>query len=115
MVRSLSVSDFKIKTMPDRISYVRARNEGWLSLKAVRQALGLGHATVLERFQNASRDGLRVARLETGEWRLHPDDLAKIPRRFEERGAARSRIEALAREVELLREEVRALRKAISR
>jgi hypothetical protein len=101
--------------MPDRISHRRARDEGWLSLKAVREALGLGHATVLERFQNASRDGLRVARLETGEWRLHPGDLEKIPRRYEERGAPRSRIEVLAHEVEALRQEVRALRKAIGK
>jgi hypothetical protein len=80
----------------------------------VREALGLGHATALERFQNASRDGLRVARLETGEWRVHPDDLARIPRRFEERGAPRSRVEALAQEVERLRSEVARLRESLA-
>ena len=99
--------------MPDRISRKRAQQEGWLSLLQVREALGLGHATAVERFQNASRDGLRVARLETGEWRLHPDDLEKVPRRYEERGAPRSRVEALAQEVAALREEVRALRAAV--
>jgi hypothetical protein len=99
----------------ERISRRRAQEEGWLTLRAVREALGLGHATVLERFQNAGRDGLRVARLETGEWRLHPDDLARIPRRFEERGAPRSRVESLARELEALRSEVAALRESLAR
>lgn len=99
--------------MAERISRRRAQDEGWLTLLAVREALGLGHATVLERFQNAARDGLRVARLETGEWRLHPGDLARIPRRYEERGAPRSRIEALEVEVAALRDELRALKKAL--
>lgn len=99
--------------MPERISRKRAREEGWLTLREVRERLGIGHATAIERFQNAARDGVRVARLETGEWRLHPGDLDKIPRRYEERGASRSRIEALALEVEALRAEVRALRAAL--
>ena len=111
----MSVPDRRIKVMPDRIARRRALDEGWLSIRDVREALGLGHATVIERFKNAARDGLRVARLETGEWRLHPADLEKIPRRYEERGAPRSRVEALAREVEALRQEVRALKKAIGR
>jgi hypothetical protein len=101
--------------VPERISRKRALAEGWLTLRDVREALGIGHATAIERFKNASRDGLRVARLETGEWRLHPGDLEKIPRRYEERGAPRSRIEALARDLEALRDEVRALRAAIAR
>jgi hypothetical protein len=100
--------------MAERISRRRARDEGWLSLREVRETLGLGHATVLERFQNAARDGLRVARLETGEWRLHKDDLDRIPRRYEERGAPRDRVEALAREVEALRAEVAALRALVA-
>ena len=84
-------------------------------MRDVREALGIGHATAIERFKHASRDGLRVARLETGEWRLHPGDLEKIPRRYEARGAPLARIDALAREVEALREEVRALRAAVHR
>ncbi len=100
--------------MAERISRQRARSEGWLTLREVRAATGLGHATALERLQNAGRDGLRVARLETGEWRLHPDDLARIPRRYEERGAPRSRLEALAREVEALRSEVASLRATLA-
>lgn len=99
-------------TMAERISRRRAKDEGWLSVKAVRAATGLGHATVLERLTNAARDGLRVARLETGEWRLHKDDLGRLPRRYEERGAPRSRVEALAREVEALRAEVEALKRS---
>jgi hypothetical protein len=94
----------------ERISRKRAREEGWLSAREVRDATGLGHATLLERFQNASRDGLRVARLESGEWRLHPQDLERIPRRYEAKGAPRSRLEELAREVEALRAELGALR-----
>jgi hypothetical protein len=100
--------------MPERISRRRAQDEGWLSIKEVRTATGLGHATVIERLANAARDGLRVARLETGEWRLHPDDLERIPRRYEERGAPRSQLEALRDEVAALRAEVAALRKAIA-
>jgi hypothetical protein len=96
--------------MPERISRQRARTEGWLSAREVRDATGLGHATLLERFENATRDDLRVARLETGEWRLHKDDLDKVPRRYEARGAPRSRVEALAREVETLKAEVLELR-----
>ncbi len=96
--------------MAERISRRRAFEEGWLSARAVRDATGLGHATLLERFQNAARDGLRVARLESGEWRLHRDDLAKLPRRYEARGAPRSRLEALAQEVAQLRAELEALR-----
>src|SRR5437763_7022858 len=99
--------------MPERISRKRAKDEAWLTLRDVREALGSGHATAVERFQNAARDGIRVARLETGAWRLHPGDLEKIPRRYEERGAPRSRIEALAREVEALRAEVQELRAAV--
>ena len=101
--------------MAEKISRQRSKTEGWLSIKEVRQKTGLGHATAIERFKNATRDGLRVARLETGEWRLHPDDFEKIPRRYEERGAPRSRIEAIAREVETLREEVRALKALVSK
>jgi hypothetical protein len=100
--------------MADRISRQRARLEGWVSVRAVRVATGLGHATVMERFQNASRYGLRVARLESGEWRLHKDDLARVPRRYEERGAPRSRVEALAREVAALKAELAALRAAVA-
>lgn len=99
--------------MAERISRRRAFEEGWLSARAVRDATGLGHATLIERFQNAARDGLRVARLESGEWRLHRDDLAKIPRRYEERGAPRSRLEALAREVAALREELAQLKASL--
>jgi len=98
--------------MAERISRRRASSEGWLSAREVRDATGLGHATLLERFLNAGRDGLRVARLESGEWRLHRDDLAKIPRRFEARGAPRSRLEALRVEVASLRAEVEALKAA---
>jgi hypothetical protein len=94
----------------ERISRKRAEEEGWLSARAVRDALGLGHATLQERFSNAARDGIRVARLESGEWRLHKDDLARIPRRYEARGAERSRVEALASEVETLRLELTALK-----
>jgi hypothetical protein len=99
----------------ERISRQRARSEGWLSLREVREATGLGHATAIERFTNATRDGLRVARLETGEWRLHPDDLERIPRRYEDRGAPRNRVETLAREVESLRAEIASLRAALGR
>ena len=96
--------------MAERISTKRAKEEGWLSAREVRDATGLGHATLQERFENAARDGIRVARLESGEWRLHKDDLARIPRRYEARGAERSKVEALAGEVEVLRAEVAALR-----
>ena len=96
--------------MAEGISRRRAFEEGWLSARAVRDATGLGHATLLERFQNAARDGLRVARLESGEWRLHRDDLAKLPRRYEKKGAPRSRLEELVLEVSALRAEVAALR-----
>src|SRR4051794_29581059 len=95
--------------MAERISRLRARSEGWLSVRQVRDATGLGHATVMERFGNAARDALRVARLESGEWRLHKDDLARVPRRYEERGAPRSRLEELAREVELLKAQLAKL------
>jgi hypothetical protein len=94
----------------ERISRKRAQEEGWLSAREVRDATGLGHATLQDRFQNAVRDGIRVARLESGEWRLHKDDLAKIPRRYEARGAERSQVETLASEVATLRSEVAALR-----
>jgi hypothetical protein len=97
-------------SMPDRISRQRAFQEGWLSVREIRKATGLGHATVMERFHNASRDGLRVARLETGEWRLHKDDLARMPHRYAERGAPRTKLEALIKEVETLRAEVAALK-----
>ena len=89
--------------MAERISRLRAEQEGWLGARAIREATGLGHATLLERFQNAARDGLRVARLETGEWRLHREDLARLPRRYEARGARRSQVEALAAEVASLK------------
>jgi hypothetical protein len=95
--------------MAERISWKRSVEEGWLSVREVREATGLGHATVMERFKGAARDGLRVARLENGEWRLHRDDLAKVPRRYEDRGARRSRIEALEREVGELKEKLNAL------
>jgi hypothetical protein len=88
--------------------------EGWLSAREVRDATGLGHATLHERFLNAARDGLRVARLESGEWRLHRDDLAKLPRRYEARGAPRSRMEELARELASLRSEIAALQARIT-
>ena len=100
--------------MADRISRQRASIEGWLSAREVRDATGLGHATLQERFQNATRDGLRVARLESGEWRLHKDDLAKLPRRYEAKGAPRSRMEELAQELALLRAEVAALKEKIA-
>ncbi len=96
--------------MAERISRRRALEEGWLSAREVRDATGLGHATLLERFQNAARDGLRVARLESGEWRLHRDDLTRLPRRYEAKGAPRSRLEELAREVGTLRAELESLR-----
>ena len=96
--------------MAERISRRRAEDEGWLTAAAVRRQTGLGHATLLERFKDAARLGLRVARLETGEWRLHRDDLARVPRRYEEKGAARDRVEALALEVEALRAELASLR-----
>jgi hypothetical protein len=96
--------------MAERISRMRAESEGWLSARAVRDATGLGHATLLERFQNAARHGLRVARLESGEWRLHPEDLARVPRRYEERGAPRSRAEKLEAELAELRAEVASLK-----
>lgn len=92
--------------MAERISRHRARVEGWLSAREVRDQTGLGHATLIERFKNAARDGLRVARLESGEWRLHPDDLSRVPRRYEARGAPRSRIETLEAEVNRLRAEL---------
>jgi hypothetical protein len=101
-------------SVAERISRRRAFEEGWLSARAVRDATGLGHATLIERFQNAARDGLRVARLESGEWRLHRDDLAKIPRRYEKKGAPRSRLEALAQEVASLKEELAQLRAALA-
>lgn len=85
--------------MPDRISRKRAESEGWLSVREVRDATGLGHATLQERLHNAARDGIRVARLESGEWRVHKDDVARIPRKYEARGAPRSQVEALAQEV----------------
>jgi hypothetical protein len=100
--------------MAERISRRRANEEGWLSARAVREATGLGHATLLERFVNAGRDGLRVARLESGEWRLHPEDLERIPRRYEARGAPRSKLEALSRELESLRAELAALKGRVS-
>jgi hypothetical protein len=96
--------------MAERISARRAREEGWLSAREVRDATGLGHATLLERFENAARDGLRVARLESGEWRLHPEDLGRVPRRYEAKGAPRSRVEELAREVETLKAALAALK-----
>ena len=96
--------------MAERISRKRAFEEGWLSAREVRDATGLGHATLLERFKNAARDGLRVARLESGEWRLHRDDLERLPRRYELKGAPRSRLEELVREVETLRSELAALK-----
>lgn len=95
--------------MAERISRRRAEVEGWLSAREVRVATGLGHATLLERFQNAANYGLRVARLESGEWRLHPEDLGRVPRRYEERGAPRSRIEALELEVATLKSRLAAL------
>jgi hypothetical protein len=99
----------------ERISKKRSLTEGWLSVRQVRDATGLGHATVMERFENASRDGLRVARLESGEWRLHRDDLAKLPRRYESKGAPRSKVESLEREVQELRSRLRALEAALAR
>ncbi len=100
--------------MAERISRRRAFEEGWLSAREVRDATGLGHATLVERFQNAARDGLRVARLESGEWRLHPDDLARVPRRYEQKGAPRSRVEELEHEVRALKAELAALRAALA-
>ncbi len=100
--------------MAERISRRRAFEEGWLSAREVRDATGLGHATLIERFQNAARDGVRVARLESGEWRLHKDDLAKLPRRYEAKGAPRSRTEALAIELASLRAEVASLKARIA-
>ena len=100
--------------MAERISRRRAFEEGWLSAREVRDATGLGHATLIERFQNATRDGLRVARLESGEWRLHRDDLAKVPRRYEKKGAPRSKQEELARELAQLRAEVATLKARIA-
>lgn len=99
--------------MAERISRRRAFEEGWLSAREVRDATGLGHATLQERFQNATRDGLRVARLESGEWRLHRDDLAKLPRRYEAKGAPRNRMEELGRELATLRSEIAALKARI--
>ncbi len=99
--------------MAERISRRRAFEEGWLSAREVRDATGLGHATLQERFQNAARDGLRVARLESGEWRLHREDLAKLPRRYEAKGAPRSRMEELGRELATLRAEIAALKARI--
>lgn len=96
--------------MADRISRKRADAEGWLSVRAVRDATGLGHATLLERIQNASRDGLRVARLESGEWRVHPEDVARIPRRYEAKGSPRSKLEELALTLATLRAEVSLLK-----
>jgi len=100
--------------LADRISRKRADEEGWLSMREVRDATGLGHATLLERLKNAARDGLRVARLESGEWRVHPDDLSRIPRRYEAKGAPRSRMEELARTLETLRSEVAFLKERIA-
>ena len=100
--------------MAERISLRRSIEEGWLSVRQLREATGLGHATIMERMKNGARDGLRVARLENGEWRLHRDDLAKVPRRYEERGAPRSRVEAMARELEELRARVFALEAAVA-
>ena len=100
--------------MAERISRRRAFLEGWLSAREVRDATGLGHATLQERFMNAARDGLRVARLESGEWRLHRDDLSKLPRRYEARGAPRSRMEELAKELALLQAEVASLKARIA-
>lgn len=100
--------------MPERISPRRSVEEGWLSVRQVRDATGLGHATVMERFKNAARDGLRVARLETGEWRLARSDLAKLPRRYEHRGAPRTKLEGIEREVQDLRTRVFALEAALA-
>jgi hypothetical protein len=97
-------------SMADRISRQRAQLEGWLSVKDIRRATGLGHATVMERLHNAGRDGLRVARLESGEWRLHQSDLSRMPHRYAERGAPRTRLEALIRELEALKTEVALLK-----
>jgi hypothetical protein len=99
--------------LADRISRRRADQEGWLSVRAVRDATGLGHATLLERLQHASRDGLRVARLESGEWRVHPDDVALIPRRYEAKGAPRSKLEELALTLAALRAEVSLLKEKL--
>ena len=96
--------------MAERISRKRAVEEGWLSMREVRDATGLGHATLIERFRNATRDGLRVARLESGEWRLHKDHLERIPRRYEAKGAPRTKAEELARELAALKGEVATLR-----
>jgi hypothetical protein len=96
--------------MAERISRTRALTEGWLSAREIRDVTGLGHATLLERFKNAARDGLRVARLESGEWRLHKDDLERLPRRYEVKGAPRSRLEDLTRELASLRSELDRLR-----
>lgn len=95
--------------MADRISKKRAVEEGWLSVREVREATGLGHATVMERFSHASRDGLRVARLESGEWRLHREDLERLPRHYEAKGARRSKVEVLERELATLRERLSRL------
>jgi hypothetical protein len=99
--------------MAERISRRRADMEGWLSARDVRDATGLGHATLLERFKNAGRDGLRVARLESGEWRLHKDDLERLPRRYEAKGAPRSKLEDLARELASLRSELARLKASL--
>lgn len=99
--------------MADRISGKRAIEEGWLSVKQVRDATGLGHATVMERLANAARDGLRVARLENGEWRLHRDDLARLPRAYESRGAPRTKTEELVLEVKELKARIHVLESAI--
>jgi hypothetical protein len=100
--------------MAERISRRRADMEGWLSARDVRDATGLGHATLLERFKNALRDNLRVARLESGEWRLHKDDLERIPRRYEAKGAPRSKMEELALELASLRTELARLKERLS-
>jgi hypothetical protein len=101
-------------SVADRISFKRSVEEGWLSVREVRDATGLGHATVMERFENASRDGLRVARLENGEWRLHKADLEKLPRRYERKGAPRSKVELLEQELLALRARVVSLEGALA-
>ena len=96
--------------MAERISRKRATEEGWLSARAVRDATGLGHATLQERFENAARDGIRVARLESGE--VAPPQGRPSRGSRTARGARRERssVEALASEIETLRAELVALR-----
>jgi hypothetical protein len=92
-----------------RISSKRADREGWLLRRDVGQRLGMSQPTLNRRFIEAAGGTLplRVARDTQGRWRLHPDDLDKVPRR--KRGVTFTEIGGLHRELHALRDEVAEL------